>query len=86
MARETERIRLTLDRIRKLTPPAGSQAVYVFDDDPKQLCVRVTPAGAKSFGFRAYWVNRAGAPVERLGTAPDAVVADLAGLAGLLGG
>ena len=51
MARETERIRLTLDRIRKLTHPAGAQAVYVFDDDPKQLCVRVTPAGAKSFVF-----------------------------------
>ena len=51
MTRNTERIRLTLDRIRKLTPPAGSQAVYVFDDDPKQLCVRVTPAGAKSFVF-----------------------------------
>lgn len=58
MARETERIRLTLDRIRKLTPPAGSQAVYVFDDDPKQLCVRVTPAGAKSFVF-AGKLNRA---------------------------
>ena len=51
MARETERIRLTLDRLRKLPSPAGSQAVYVFDDDPKQLCVRVTPAGAKSFVF-----------------------------------
>lgn len=51
MARETERIRLTLDRIRKLAPPTGSHAVYVFDDDPKQLCVRVTPAGAKSFVF-----------------------------------
>ncbi len=51
MARDTERIRLTLDRIRKLTAPAGAQAVYVFDDDPKQLCVRVTPAGAKSFVF-----------------------------------
>ena len=51
MARTTERIRLTLDRIRKLTPPAGAQAVYVFDDDPKQLCVRVTPAGVKSFVF-----------------------------------
>lgn len=51
MARTTERIRLTLDRIRKLTPPAGAQAVYVFDDDPRQLCVRVTPAGAKSFVF-----------------------------------
>ncbi len=51
MARETERIRLTLDRIRRLPSPAGSQAVYVFDDDPKQLCVRVTPAGVKSFVF-----------------------------------
>jgi len=41
-------------------------------------------AGAKSFGFRAYWVNRGKAPVERLGSAPDAVVSDLAELALLL--
>lgn len=37
-------------------------------------------AGAKAFGFRAFWVNRAGAPVERLGVHPDAVLKDLAGL------
>jgi 2-haloacid dehalogenase len=37
-------------------------------------------AGAKAFGFRAYWVNRGGAPVERLGVRPDAIVSDLAGL------
>ena len=37
-------------------------------------------AGAKSFGFRAYWVNRGGAPVERLGVRPDAIVKDLAAL------
>lgn len=37
-------------------------------------------AGAKSFGFRAYWVNRARAPVERLGARPDAVLESLAGL------
>jgi 2-haloacid dehalogenase len=37
-------------------------------------------AGAKSFGFRAYWVNRGGAPVERLGVRPDAVVANLSEL------
>jgi 2-haloacid dehalogenase len=41
-------------------------------------------AGAKSFGFRAYWVNRGGAPVERLGVRPDAVVKDLAGLEAVL--
>jgi 2-haloacid dehalogenase len=38
-------------------------------------------AGAKAFGFRACWVNRAGAPVERLGDPPDAIVPDLAALA-----
>jgi 2-haloacid dehalogenase len=41
-------------------------------------------AGAKSFGFRAYWVNRGGAPVERLGVRPDAIVRDLGELAQLL--
>jgi 2-haloacid dehalogenase len=38
-------------------------------------------AGAKSFGFRAFWVNRSGAPVERLGVRPDAIVKDLSELA-----
>lgn len=47
----TKRIHLTLERIRKLNLPEGKQAVYVFDDDPKHLAVRVTPAGAKSFVY-----------------------------------
>jgi 2-haloacid dehalogenase len=41
-------------------------------------------AGAKAFGFRAYWVNRSRAPLERLGAAPDAVVEDLGEVAALL--
>lgn len=41
-------------------------------------------AGAKSFGFRAVWVNRGAAPVERLGVKPDAVIADLTELADAL--
>jgi 2-haloacid dehalogenase len=41
-------------------------------------------AGAKSFGFRAFWVNRTGAPVERLGVRPDAVVKDLSGIVDLV--
>jgi 2-haloacid dehalogenase len=41
-------------------------------------------AGAKSFGFRAFWVNRAGAPVERLGVRPDAIVKDLSELVPLV--
>ncbi len=42
-------------------------------------------AGAKSFGFRAFWVNRGGAPVERLGVRPDAIVKDLGEVAALVG-
>jgi 2-haloacid dehalogenase len=42
-------------------------------------------AGAKSFGFRAFWVNRAGAPVERLGVRPDATVKDLSEIVALVG-
>ena len=42
-------------------------------------------AGAKAFGFRVFWVNRAGAPVERLGVRPDFVVKDLAGVVEQLG-
>jgi 2-haloacid dehalogenase len=41
-------------------------------------------AGAKAFGFRAFWVNRAMAPAERLGSPPDAVVSGLDGIAALL--
>jgi 2-haloacid dehalogenase len=37
-------------------------------------------AGAKSFGFRAFWVNRGRMPAERLGSPPDAIVGDLAEL------
>jgi len=37
-------------------------------------------AGAKSFGFRVYWLNRSGAPQEKLGAPPDAVLSTLADL------
>ncbi|HKU46672.1 MAG TPA: haloacid dehalogenase type II [Burkholderiales bacterium] len=33
--------------------------------------------GAKSFGFKVYWINRGGAPLDRLGFAPDAVLSTL---------
>ena len=38
-------------------------------------------AGARAFGYRVAWVNRAGAPAERLGFPPDLVVSDLSALA-----
>jgi 2-haloacid dehalogenase len=37
-------------------------------------------AGAKSFGFTVYWINRLDAPVERLGFTPDAVLKGLGDL------
>jgi len=33
--------------------------------------------GAKSFGFRVFWINRLKAPLDRLGFQPDAVVGSL---------
>ena len=33
--------------------------------------------GAKSFGFTVYWINRAGAPLDRLGFRPDGVLGSL---------
>lgn len=42
-------------------------------------------AGAAHFGFKAVWVNRGGAPRERLPGSPVAEIASLAALPGLLG-
>ncbi len=36
--------------------------------------------GAKSFGFRVCWINRSGAPVDRLGFAPDEILGTLSDL------
>ncbi len=41
-------------------------------------------AGATAFGLRTVWLNRAGAPAEQLGLAPEIVVPDLAALADML--
>jgi 2-haloacid dehalogenase len=36
--------------------------------------------GASSFGFRVFWINRAGAPLDRLGFQPDRVISSLSEL------
>ncbi|HXU41795.1 MAG TPA: haloacid dehalogenase type II [Burkholderiales bacterium] len=36
--------------------------------------------GAKAFGFQVFWINRTGAPVDRLGPQPDAVLKTLGDL------
>jgi len=40
--------------------------------------------GAKSFGFRTFWINRSGAPMDELGAAPDHTIRSLEDLPGLL--
>lgn len=41
-------------------------------------------AGATSFGFRTYWLNRASAPADGLGLIPSAVLSTLTELPGIL--
>jgi 2-haloacid dehalogenase len=41
--------------------------------------------GARSFGLPVAWINRAGTPLERLGTPPNLVVPDLSALAEAVG-
>ena len=41
-------------------------------------------AGAKTFGFRSYWVNRSAIPAEELGARPDATLESLTSLVDLL--
>ncbi len=36
--------------------------------------------GAKSFGFKVYWINRLGAPLDRLGFQPDGLLRSLGDL------
>ncbi len=40
--------------------------------------------GAKAFGFTAFWINRAGAPVDRHGPPPDRIISTLSELPALL--
>jgi 2-haloacid dehalogenase len=42
--------------------------------------------GAKSFGLRAYWINRSGAPLDALGFRPDAELRSLAQLEDVMRG
>jgi 2-haloacid dehalogenase len=81
---------LSVHPARKFKP---DPAVYSLAEDalgvPRALMGFVSSngwdaAGAKAFGFQVFWINRAGAPVERLGVRPDEVVPDLGALARLL--
>ncbi len=81
---------LSVERVRKFkTAPEAYQLGPDAFGAPVQDLVFVSSngwdaAGAAWFGYRAYWINRAGAPRERLGVAPEGEGRTMADLAGFL--
>jgi 2-haloacid dehalogenase len=65
--------RLALDRLRLPALRIGFVSSNCWD-----------AIGAKAFGFTTFWINRAGAPVDRHGAPPDRVLSRLADLPPLL--
>lgn len=82
---------LSVERVRKFkTAPEAYQLAPDAFGAPVQNLVFVSSngwdaAGAAWFGFRAFWINRAGAPLERLGVAPEGVGRTMDDLVGFLG-
>ncbi|HEX7054898.1 MAG TPA: haloacid dehalogenase type II [Burkholderiales bacterium] len=81
---------LSVDEVRVFKP-----APEVYELAPRRLRVAKErigfvssngwdAAGAKSYGFRVFWINRGGAPLERLGFAPDREITSLADLSEIL--
>jgi 2-haloacid dehalogenase len=74
---------LSVDELRTYKPdPAVYDLAVKKLQVPKQDIVFVSSncwdaLGAKSFGFAVYWINRGGAPVDRLGFQPDRVAGSL---------
>jgi 2-haloacid dehalogenase len=58
--------RLALERMRLPRAAIGFVSSNCWD-----------ACGAKSFGFRVFWINRTGAPVDELGAAPDHTIRSL---------
>lgn len=48
---KTKRKELTPATVRRLENPTDGRPVYIFDTNPRHLCVRVTPAGAKTYVY-----------------------------------
>jgi 2-haloacid dehalogenase len=68
-------------KVFKTAPAAYAVAASRFKEEPQGMGFVTSNCwdalGAKSFGFRVYWINRLGAPVDGLGFRPDAVLKSL---------
>jgi 2-haloacid dehalogenase len=82
---------LSVERVRKFkTAPEAYQLAPDAFGAPVRNLVFVSSngwdaAGAAWYGFRAFWINRAGAPLERLGVAPEGIGRTMDDLVGFLG-
>lgn len=83
---------LSVERVRKFkTSPEAYQLGPDAFGAPAGELVFVSSNGwdaaaAQAFGYRAYWINRAGAPRERFGAKPEGEGRTMADLVGFLGG
>jgi len=83
---------LSVDAARayKTAPAAYALATSHFNARPAELLLVSSNgwdvAGAAAFGLSTFWVNRNGAPVERLGVAPTGVGGSLLALPAWLSG
>jgi 2-haloacid dehalogenase len=81
---------LSVERVRKFkTAPETYQLGPDAYGAPVQNLVFVSSngwdaAGAAWFGYRAFWINRAGAPLERLGVEPEGIGRTMDDLVGFL--
>ena len=83
---------LSVERVRKFktTPEAYQLGPDAFGAPAGEI-VFVSSNGwdavaGQAFGYRAYWINRAGAPRERFGATPEGEGRTMADLVGFLGG
>jgi 2-haloacid dehalogenase len=81
---------LSTDRVKvyKPDPRAYQMGVDAFNLKPEQILFAAfagwDAAGAKSFGYPTFWVNRQNQPAEELGVAPDANGGNLSDLVAFL--
>lgn len=77
---------VSVDEIKQYKPATASYAYLLKQLDVKREEILFLSsnswdiAGAANFGFHTAWINRKGAPAERLGHNPDKEYANLKGL------
>ena len=81
---------LSTDKIRTYKPDPRAYQMAIDAFNLKREEILFVPfagwdaAGAKSFGYMTFWVNRLDLPVEKLGVVPDAIGKNLTDLVGFV--